>query len=98
MEFSKPKILVLGGCGFVGRNFVHYCVKNELCSQITVADKSLPEISFMNDYHEESFNNDIVKYIQSDLAKDNHLDRVFNDKSYDYVFNLAAETRYGLPD
>ncbi len=36
---SKPRVLVLGGCGFVGRNFVTFLVQNDLASKIRVADK-----------------------------------------------------------
>jgi len=83
----------------VGRNFVKYLVDNNLCSTITVADKAMPEISWMNDFHEAAFAHASVTYIQSDLTRDAHLDKVFGTAGtpgrYDYVFNLAAETRLG---
>ncbi len=31
-EDSRPSILVLGGVGMIGRNFVKYLVDNRLCS------------------------------------------------------------------
>lgn len=43
---SKPRVLVLGGAGMIGRNFVAYCVERDLCSYIRVADKTMPEISY----------------------------------------------------
>jgi len=95
---TKDSVLVLGGVGFVGRNFVKYLLDNDLCSHITVADKQIPQIAFMSTDQEACFDNDKVTFIQTDLTKDAHLDRVFgSDKSYDFVFNLAAETRYGQP-
>ncbi|CAJ0642527.1 10931_t:CDS:1, partial [Entrophospora sp. SA101] len=42
-ESSKPSILVLGGLGFIGRNFITYLVENELASEIKVVDKVLTE-------------------------------------------------------
>lgn len=43
---AKPRVLVLGGVGFLGRNFVHYLVKNELASSIRVADKRMSLMSY----------------------------------------------------
>jgi len=41
---TKPNVLVLGGLGFIGRNFVEYLVNNNLVDKIRVADKGLPEL------------------------------------------------------
>jgi len=94
---------VLGGVGQVGRNFVKYCVDNSLCSFIRVADKQLPVTSYFSPACKEAFES--VEFVQSDLTKPGHLDRVFKDTSkagapvkFDYVFNLAAETKYGQPE
>ena len=43
---DNTRILVLGGVGSMGRNFVKYCVDNELCSYIRVADKAIPMTSY----------------------------------------------------
>jgi hypothetical protein len=45
-DTSKPRILVLGGVGMIGRNFVQFCIDNDLCSYIRVADKTMPEIAY----------------------------------------------------
>ncbi|OQR93772.1 hypothetical protein ACHHYP_02280 [Achlya hypogyna] len=96
----KPKILVLGGAGMVGRNFVKFCVDNELCSYIRVADKSMPEISYFNESHKAAFASDNVEYIQADLTRDVHVEKAFKPECgpYDYVFNLAGETKCSLPE
>jgi hypothetical protein len=39
-----------------------------------------------------------VQFKHSDLAKPDHVARVFKDMQYDYVFNLCGETRFGLSD
>ena len=39
-EIFEPKnIIVTGGCGFIGSNFVHYVVKNHPGVHVTVLDK-----------------------------------------------------------
>ncbi|ETV93579.1 hypothetical protein H310_12575 [Aphanomyces invadans] len=95
MTTELPRILVLGGVGMIGRNFVKYCVDNDLCSYIRVADKSMPEISYFSDEHKAAFASDIVEYVQADLTRDSHVDRAFKVEAgpYDYVFNLAGETK-----
>merc|ERR1712130_980522 len=89
--------LILGGTGFIGRNLVEYLVENKLASQITVADKSMPVTSYLNKTHKAIFK-DHVKFVQSDLAKDDHVKRVFKDRKFDYVINLCGETRFGLTE
>jgi nucleoside-diphosphate-sugar epimerase len=96
---SKPHVLVLGGVGFVGRNFVKFLLDQNIAASIKVADKTIPQIAFMNAESEALFEDEErgVKYIQADLSKDAHLDKVFSGDPIDLVFNLAAETRYGQP-
>ena len=39
-EIFEPKnIIVTGGCGFIGSNFVHYVVNNHPGVHVTVLDK-----------------------------------------------------------
>lgn len=66
---ALPEVLVLGGCGFIGRNLVQYLVRNNLASRIKVVDKSMPSIAYMYPQHLEAFNNSIVEYEQGDLTK-----------------------------
>lgn len=46
MAADKPRVLVLGGVGVVGRNFVKFLQDNELASYIRVADKKAPFMAF----------------------------------------------------
>ncbi len=70
--FSTPHlVLVLGGCGFIGRNFVKFLVDNKLATKIVVADKSPPFMGFFNDEHKAVFEQkEVVEFKQADVSKD----------------------------
>lgn len=92
---DKPTVLVLGGLGFIGRNFVTYIVENELASEIRVVDKVLLTTTPLNARQKAAFSK--VEVLQRDLAVPATIPLVHSRKdesSYDYVFNLAAETKY----
>jgi len=98
---EKPKFLILGGVGFIGRNLVHYLVKNDLASFIRVADKTLLATSSMSKEHLESFHKkDVVQCIQANLCTEAGIVKAFNLESgkFNIVVNLAAETKYGQTD
>lgn len=61
-----PTVLVLGGLGFIGRNFVPYLYENKLASEIRVVDKSLLLTANLNPRQREAFENVEVK--QKDLV------------------------------
>ena len=64
-----PEVLILGGCGFIGRNLVQYLVNNSLVSRVKIVDKTMPSIAYMYPHHQEAFNNPIVECEQGDLTK-----------------------------
>ena len=66
---TKPRFLILGGCGFVGRHVVNYLVKNSLASKITVADKVLPEVAGLSATELASFKEN-VSFKQANLARE----------------------------
>jgi len=94
---SKPRVLVLGGVGFIGRNFVQYLIKNNLVSKVRVADKVLPALAGLSDEQKAIFSQ--VEFKQANLARQNTIEKVFDDDApFDYVFNLAGETKYSQDD
>ncbi|GLD92701.1 hypothetical protein PINS_up001280 [Pythium insidiosum] len=100
MSDERPRILVLGGAGMIGRNFVKHCIDHDLCSFIRVADKTMPEIAYFGPEHKQAFADPRVKFVQADLTRDAHLERAFHLETapYDFVFNLAGETKCGLSE
>ena len=67
---TKPRVLVLGGVGFIGRNLVTYLVQNDIASLIRVVDKVLPATAFLGSPHREAFENPIVDCKQCNLSAD----------------------------
>jgi len=98
---AKPNVLVLGGLGFIGRNFVEYLVDNNLAGKIRVADKGLPELVGLSKKQMDILKNkDLVDVKQLNLARENMVNRAFEDGGlkWDVVVNLAGETKYSQTD
>lgn len=95
---SKPRVLILGGVGFIGRNLVQYLLTNGLVSKIRVADKVLPALAGLSAEQKNLFEQ--VEFKQANLSRQATVERVFADDGgkFDYVFNLAGETKYSQAD
>jgi nucleoside-diphosphate-sugar epimerase len=93
---TKPRVIVLGGCGFIGRNLVQYLSDNGLVSKIRVADKLLPDLAGLSAKQTEIYKSDLVDFKQANLARETMVSKVFDtaDGKWDFVFNLAGETKY----
>jgi len=98
---EKPNVLVLGGLGFIGRNFVEFLLNNNLAGKIRIADKGLPELVGLSKKQLETFKNkDLVDVKQLNLAREAMVAKAFDDGgiSWDLVVNLAGETKYSQTD
>ncbi|XP_014098961.1 dTDP-D-glucose 4,6-dehydratase [Bactrocera oleae] len=95
---NKPSVLILGGCGFIGRNMVTYLIENDLTQEIRVVDKTPPQMAWLNDRHNQSFDNKKVEFCSANLINAESCKNAFTPhpitgRTWDLVFNCAAETR-----
>jgi len=100
-ELAGPKVIVLGGGGFIGRNVVKYLVDHKLAGRIRVADKTPVGVQNpLSEEHKKAFDTKPpVEFMQADLAKDTFVDKVFGkDIKWDYVINCCGETRFNQKD
>ncbi|CAG9120794.1 unnamed protein product [Plutella xylostella] len=97
-ESGKPRVLILGGCGFIGRNLVHYLTSNELVSGIRVVDKTPPQLAFLNPTHSKAFEDPRVEYKSANLINPASCASALDPGDgalWLLVVNCAAETRTG---
>lgn len=101
---QKPNVVILGGCGFIGRNLVEYLIENELVSKLRVVDKVSPELAWLNEKHRKLFKHPLVEYTSGNLIHPSTCDLIFLNSAetqnitWEYVVNCASETRPGLAE
>lgn len=84
------KILVTGGAGFIGCNFVHYMLEKHPEDEIVNLDlltyagnlESLEDVADAKNYH----------FVKGDIADMEFIDSLFSKEHFDVVVNFAAET------
>tara|TARA_B110000305_G_C19446405_1_gene645113 strand:- start:1744 stop:2736 length:993 start_codon:yes stop_codon:yes gene_type:complete len=83
---KKSKILIIGGCGFIGYHLANKLAKKENKNKITIID-NLSRGVF--DSHIKSLiKNEGVKFKKIDLTKNNNIKSI--DVDFDYIFQFAA--------
>jgi len=83
------KILVTGGCGFIGSNFVRHVVENRTDWSVVNLDKLTYAGNLENVADLEG--NPRYQFVRADIADEDTVDRVVSD-GVDVVVNFAAET------
>ena len=83
-------ILITGGAGFIGANFVHYCKENFTTTNIVVIDA----LTYAgNRQNIGSFENTPgFEFIQGDICDDHLLHTIVRDHDIDTIVNFAAES------
>lgn len=80
------KILVTGGAGFIGSNFVHYLVKKYPDYEITVVDA----LTYAGDHDRLKLIDDKIKFIEADICDYDKMVELLAD--VDVVAHFAAHT------
>lgn len=84
------KIIVTGGAGFIGSNFVYYMLKNHPEDEIIVYD--LLTYAGNLETLENALKNPRCSFIKGDIADEEAVDRLFMQFKPDIVVNFAAES------
>lgn len=80
-------ILVTGGCGFIGSNFVQYALDN--CDESIVVLDNLTYAGRIDNLPQQ---NPRVLFFRGDIADETTVKNVFDTNDISMVFNFAAET------
>ncbi len=84
------KILVTGGAGFIGCNFVYYMLEKHPGYQIVCLD-ALTYAGNLRSLDKAMENGDF-KFVKGSIADNELVDKLFDDEKFDVVVNFAAES------
>lgn len=86
----KKTLLVTGGAGFIGSNFINYLLENNQDITIVNIDKLTyaGELSNLS----EVVNNDNYQFVEGDICDRVLVERLFNEYQFDGVIHFAAES------
>ncbi len=87
---NHRSILVTGGAGFIGSNFVHYCVKHRPRDKIIILD-ALTYAGNMANLNPLVMGKDYY-FIKADINDSSKVKKVLYEYSIDTVVHFAAET------
>ena len=84
------KILVTGGAGFIGANFVYFQLQNHPDDQIVCVDA----LTYAGNLETlaEALKNPQFKFVKADIADRAAMDQLFAAEKFDVVVNFAAES------
>lgn len=83
------KILVTGGAGFIGSNFVYYELAHSddeiVCLDALTYAGNLETL-------EDAFKNEKFKFVKGDITDREFINKLFEEEKFDIVVNFAAES------
>ncbi len=84
------KILVTGGAGFIGCNFVYYMLEKYKDYKIVCLDA----LTYAGNIKslEDAFKNPNFEFVKGSISDKETVDKLFADKKFDVVVNFAAES------
>jgi nucleoside-diphosphate-sugar epimerase len=63
-----PSVLIIGGLGYIGRFLALHIYKNNLASEVRLADKQLPELAWLAPEFSEACSR--TKFMQADASRE----------------------------
>lgn len=83
-------ILVTGGAGFIGANFVYYELKNHPEDRIVCVDA----LTYAGNLEtlEEALTHDNFRFVRADISDRDAIFKLFEEEKFDIVVNFAAES------
>jgi dTDP-glucose 4,6-dehydratase len=84
------KILVTGGAGFIGSNFVRYVLRTRENTHVVNYDLLTYAGNLRN--VEEASSNPRYQFVRGDIAEKAQVEKLFQEHSFDAIVNFAAET------
>lgn len=83
-------ILITGGSGFIGSNFIKYLLKN--FDDINIFNIDKLTYAGNEDNHNDIRNSATYKFIKSDISNKNLVKELFSKYNFEKIYNFAAET------
>lgn len=90
-ESKSYKILITGGCGFIGSNFLNYFFQNNPCKMMVNID-AMYYCANEKNILPEIFESTNFKHIKNDLSDKKYIESILNDYKIEYVFHFAAQS------
>ena len=83
-------ILVTGGCGFIGSNFIRYLLANESSPRIVNIDN----LTYAGNLENLSscLNHPKLEIVKGDITDEKLISKIFSENNFDAIFNFAAES------
>lgn len=90
MSDYENNILVTGGAGFIGSNFIFYELKNHPEDRIVCLDK----LTYAGNLStlESVLDNPNFRFVKLDICDREGVDKLFEEEGFDIVVNFAAES------
>jgi dTDP-glucose 4,6-dehydratase len=86
------KVLVTGGCGFIGTNLLKYILTNRPDWEVVNLDLLTYAGNLENTLELEKQYPERYSFVRADIADTETIDEVFQEHAFDLVMNLAAES------
>ena len=86
----KKSVLITGGAGFIGSNFIPYFLDQNPETKVINLDK-LTYAGNLSNLDDVSFNKNYT-FIQGDICNRDLIEKIFNEHAFDAVINFAAES------